>query len=159
MEIKAEALERARKIKLVIFDVDGVMTDGGIYVGPAGELYKPFNCKDGLGITLAHRSGLRTAIITGRESKQLAYRAGELHITEVMQGHRNKRGAYKELKERQGLTDEEMPSPFGAKHSGGMFSAPKSEAGADATRRPRGRKTQGEAAADVPRHRHHKAGS
>ena len=108
MEIKAEALERARKIKLVIFDVDGVMTDGGIYVGPEGELYKPFNCKDGLGITLAHRSGLRTAIITGRESKQLAYRAGELHITEVMQGHRNKRGAYKELKERQGLTDEEI---------------------------------------------------
>ena len=108
MEIKAEALRRAKKIKLVIFDVDGVMTDGGIYVGPEGELYKPFNCKDGLGITLAHRSGLRTAIITGRESKQLAYRAGELHITEVMQGHRNKRGAYKELKERQNLTDEEI---------------------------------------------------
>ena len=108
MEIKAEALRRAKKIKLVIFDVDGVMTDGGIYVGPEGELYKPFNCKDGLGITLAHRSGLRTAIITGRESKQLAYRAGELHITEVMQGHRNKRGAYKELKERQNLADEEI---------------------------------------------------
>ena len=52
MEIKAEALARAKKIKLVIFDVDGVMTDGGIYVGPEGELYKPFNCKDGLGITL-----------------------------------------------------------------------------------------------------------
>ena len=108
MEIKAEALERAKKIKLIIFDVDGVMTDGGIYVGAEGELYKPFNCKDGLGITLAHRSGLRTAIITGRESKQLAYRAGELHITEVMQGHRNKRGAYKELKDRQGLTDAEI---------------------------------------------------
>ena len=100
--------ERAARVKLVIFDVDGVMTDGGIYVGPEGELYKPFNCKDGLGITLAHRSGLRTAIITGRESKQLAYRAGELHITEVMQGHRNKRGAYKELKERQNLADEEI---------------------------------------------------
>ena len=108
MEIKAEAFERAKKIKLVIFDVDGVMTDGGIYVGPQGELFKPFNCKDGLGITLTHRAGLRTAIITGRESAQLAYRAGELHITEVMQGHRNKRGAYKELKERQNLRDEEI---------------------------------------------------
>ena len=108
MEIKAEALERAKKIKLVIFDVDGVMTDGGIYMGPQGELFKPFNCKDGLGITLTHRVGIRTAIITGRDSAQLAHRAGELHITEVMQGHRDKRRAYRELKERQGLKDEEI---------------------------------------------------
>jgi len=108
METKGDAIERAAKIRLIIFDVDGVLTDGGIYMGENGELFKPFNCRDGLGITLAHRSGLKTAIITGRTSKQLANRAAELHITEVMQGQMNKRNAYKELKAKYGLRDEEM---------------------------------------------------
>ena len=57
MEIHSNALRAAKKIKLVILDVDGVLTDGGIYIGEKGELYKPFNCRDGLGITLAHRIG------------------------------------------------------------------------------------------------------
>lgn len=56
---------RAARVKLIIFDVDGVLTDGGIYVGPHGELFKPFHVRDGMGITLAHRAGLATAIITG----------------------------------------------------------------------------------------------
>ena len=60
--------ERAARVKLVIFDVDGVLTDGGIYVGQGGELFKPFHVRDGMGITLAHRAGLQTAIITGRAS-------------------------------------------------------------------------------------------
>lgn len=108
MEQKNGALERAKHIKLVIFDVDGVMTDGGIYIGESGELYKPFYCRDGLGITLAHRAGLKTAIITGRQSKQLAFRAGELHITEVFQGHLDKRSSYRALKEKLGLGDEQI---------------------------------------------------
>lgn len=108
MERSTQAIERAKQIRLVIFDVDGVLTDGGIYIGPAGELYKPFFCRDGLGITLAHRAGLKTAIITGRESAQVAYRARELHISEVFQGNPDKRAAYRELKERTGCQDHEI---------------------------------------------------
>ena len=108
MEQKSGALERAVRIKLVIFDVDGVLTDGGIYIGEAGELYKPFFCRDGLGITLAHKAGLKTAIITGRQSKQVAFRARELKISEVFQGSLDKRMAYQQLKERTGLQDAEI---------------------------------------------------
>ncbi len=108
MEEKYSARRKAQHVKLIIMDVDGVLTDGGIYIGAEGELYKPFFCRDGLGITLAHRAGLRTAIITGRISKQVAYRAQELHISEVFQGHSDKRAAYKELKQKSGLADEEI---------------------------------------------------
>ena len=83
MEFTADALERAKNIKMVIFDVDGVLTDGGIYIGEKGELYKSFFCRDGMGITLWHRAGLQTAIITGRESVMLANRAKELKIGAV----------------------------------------------------------------------------
>ncbi|MDD6382770.1 KdsC family phosphatase [Mitsuokella sp.] len=108
MEFTAEAIDCAKKVRLIIFDVDGVLTDGGIYVGTEGELFKPFFCRDGLGITIAHRSGLKTAIITGRESQQLLHRAQELHITEVFQGKLDKRSAYRELKKRLNLADEEI---------------------------------------------------
>ena len=108
MEFTAEAIRRAERVRLIIFDVDGVLTDGGIYIGPDGELFKPFFCRDGLGITLAHRAGLKTAIITGRESEHLRYRAKELHITEVYQGNLDKRAAYADLKAKLGLADEEI---------------------------------------------------
>ena len=108
MEFTAEAIRRAERVRLIIFDVDGVLTDGGIYIGPDGELFKPFFCRDGLGITLAHRAGLKTAIITGRESEHLRYRAKELHITEVYQGNLDKRAAYADLKAKIGLADEEI---------------------------------------------------
>ncbi|MBO6258141.1 MAG: HAD hydrolase family protein [Succinivibrio sp.] len=108
MEIKQDAEKKAQKVKLIIFDVDGVLTDGGIYIGENGELYKPFFCRDGLAITLCRKAGLKTAIITGRNSKQLAYRAKELKIDEVFQGHMDKRAAYRQLKERTGFADEEI---------------------------------------------------
>ncbi|MCR5757065.1 MAG: HAD-IIIA family hydrolase [Selenomonas sp.] len=108
MEIHSNALKAAKKIKMVILDVDGVLTDGGIYIGETGELYKPFNCRDGLGITLAHKQGIKTAIITGRCSKQVAFRAQELNISEVFQGNTDKREAYNELKQHTGLRDEEI---------------------------------------------------
>lgn len=66
------ATERAKRVRLIIFDVDGVLTDGGIYIGPDGELFKAFYCRDGMGITLARKAGLKTAIITGRTSQQLS---------------------------------------------------------------------------------------
>ena len=108
MEFQEDALERAKRVKLIIFDVDGVLTDGGIYIGADGELFKPFFCRDGLGLTLAHRAGPQTAIITGRQSEHLRYRAKELHITEVYQGNLDKREAYRDLKAKLGLADEEI---------------------------------------------------
>lgn len=108
MKISEDAYERAKKIQLIIFDVDGVLTDGGIYIGAGGELFKSFHCHDGFGITVAQRAGLKTAILTGRESVCTSNRAKELGITAVKQGHMNKRGAYKELKAEFNLRDEEI---------------------------------------------------
>ncbi len=108
MRISEDAFERAKKVQLVIFDVDGTLTDGGIYIGAGGELFKAFHCHDGFGITVAHSAGLKTAILTGRESSCTANRAKELGITAVKQGHMDKRGAYKELKAEFNLRDEEI---------------------------------------------------
>lgn len=108
MKISEDAFERAAKVKLVIFDVDGTLTDGGIYIGERGELFKAFHCHDGFGIKAAHEAGLLTAIITGRESPCTANRAAELGITAVKQGYMNKRGAYKDLKAELNLRDEEI---------------------------------------------------
>ena len=108
MEQMSEALERAGKIRLVVFDVDGVLTDGGIYIGREGELYKSFFCRDGLGISLARQNGLTTAVITGRKSPHVETRCRELHIDAVWQGCMDKRVAYRELKEKFGMEDDDI---------------------------------------------------
>ena len=108
MEFFENAFDKATKIKLVICDVDGTLTDGGIYIGESGELFKAFNCRDGFGITVAKKFGLQTAIITGRTSAITLNRAKELGISAVKQGQMNKRKAYEELKAEFNLTDEEI---------------------------------------------------
>ena len=108
MKISGDAIERAQRVKLIIFDVDGVLTDGGIYHGGHGELFKRFHCRDGFGITLAHSCGLKSAIITGRTSAMTSWRAAELKISAVIQGQMNKRDAYKQIKAQFGLNDEEI---------------------------------------------------
>ena len=108
MKISSDAMERARKIKLIIFDVDGVLTDGKIYMGVNGEIMKAFNCRDGFGISNAQKVGLKTAIITGRSSPCTANRARELGIDSIKQGQMNKRNAYNELKAEFNLTDEQI---------------------------------------------------
>jgi len=78
----------ARRIRLVCFDVDGVLTDGGIILGDAAgsrvEL-KRYDIQDGLGVVLLRQAGIRTAIITGHESQSVALRADELHVDDVIQ--------------------------------------------------------------------------
>ena len=108
MKISGDAFERAKKIKLIIFDVDGVLTNGKIYYGENGEFFKAFNCRDGFGITAAHKFGLKTAIITGRSSIFTAKRAEYLGISSVKQNCMNKRNAYKEVKAEFNLADEEI---------------------------------------------------
>lgn len=108
MYLTEDAYNRAKKIKMIILDVDGVLTDGSIAIGQDGELFKSFNVRDGLGITLAQKHGIKTAIITGRKSKMLAYRAKELKINAFYQDKKNKIPAYRELQQEFNLQPEEI---------------------------------------------------
>ncbi|MDP5071143.1 MAG: HAD hydrolase family protein [Congregibacter sp.] len=89
--------ERARQIKLLALDVDGVLTDGRITYGNSGEELKSFNIKDGLGIKLMQRSGIEVVIITGRQSLIVERRATELGIGTIIQGREDKLQALQEL--------------------------------------------------------------
>lgn len=89
--------ENAKNIKLLLLDVDGVMTDGRIVMGATGELCKNFSAMDGLGITLAQANGLQIGIITGRTSQIVANRAAELHIELLYQGVSNKAEVLKQI--------------------------------------------------------------
>ena len=81
---------RAKLIRLMAFDVDGVMTDGGLYLSDSGEEFKRFNALDGHGLKMLHASGVEIAIITGRTSRCVAARAQNLGIQHVFQGAENK---------------------------------------------------------------------
>ncbi len=82
--------ERCRRLKLVLSDVDGVMTDGTVLLLPDGLDAKAFNIRDGLGIVLAQRAGLKLGLISGRSSESVARRAAELRMAVVRQGVRDK---------------------------------------------------------------------
>lgn len=99
--------EKAKKIKLVIFDVDGVLTDGGIILDGDNNEYKKFNVRDGHGIKLLQRAGVEVALITGRYSRVVEKRATELGIREVYQRCLKKTEAYEELLGKLALGDEE----------------------------------------------------
>jgi 3-deoxy-D-manno-octulosonate 8-phosphate phosphatase (KDO 8-P phosphatase) len=79
-----------RQIKLIVMDVDGVLTDGKLYIGADGNEYKSFNVKDGMGISIAKAEGIKFAIISGRNSKAVEKRAQELGIEYVYQGVKDK---------------------------------------------------------------------
>ena len=85
------------RIKLLALDVDGVLTDGTIYMGCDGEMLKGFNAKDGMGISYAIRSGLKVCLITGRKSEIVRSRAAELGITYVLEGVKDKAEALRML--------------------------------------------------------------
>lgn len=78
--------ERARAVRLLVLDVDGVLTDGTLYFAAGGEELKAFNIQDGLGIKLLQANGVEVAIVTGRSSPALALRARELGIARMFQG-------------------------------------------------------------------------
>jgi 3-deoxy-D-manno-octulosonate 8-phosphate phosphatase (KDO 8-P phosphatase) len=89
-----DAADRAKRVELILMDVDGVLTDGQILLIPSGaggvQEVKTFNVQDGVGITFAHRAGLRTGLLTGRWSESTLARAKELGIELVEQGSHNK---------------------------------------------------------------------
>src|ERR1700704_7007170 len=93
----ADALERARRVKLMLFDVDGTLTDGNLWYGPSGEEIKAFHSFDGLGLKLLAESGVQLALLSGRNSPAVAIRAVELGIEHVLQGIEDKRASYEAL--------------------------------------------------------------
>jgi 3-deoxy-D-manno-octulosonate 8-phosphate phosphatase (KDO 8-P phosphatase) len=96
---------KAADVKLVIFDVDGVLTNGGLFFGDSGEEYKMFNSKDGHGMKMLQDSGVHIAIITGRSSNVVTQRMINLGVEHVFQGVVDKNIAYQELKAQLGIND------------------------------------------------------
>ena len=103
---------RAEKVKLLLMDVDGTMTDGRIYfhLRPGGNVYetKGFDSRDGLGIRLAHQSGLRTGIISGRSSPAVEHRVKDLGIEFLQEGMSEKIEPYEKILRAAQLSDEEV---------------------------------------------------
>ncbi len=96
-------VERASRIKAIVFDVDGVLTDGSLWYGPSGESMKRFDVKDGHGMVLARLTGLPVALLTARSSPIVEIRATELKLAKVFQGRREKGPAFEELAQELGF--------------------------------------------------------
>lgn len=101
-------LEKASKVKLVIFDVDGVLTTGNLNYRPDGTESKTFNVYDGMGLRMLLKSGVDIAIITARQSEVVAKRMRDLEIKYVYQGCNDKVVPYEELKEKLNCNDEQI---------------------------------------------------
>jgi 3-deoxy-D-manno-octulosonate 8-phosphate phosphatase (KDO 8-P phosphatase) len=97
------AEERAKRVRLVVLDVDGVLTDGRLYYGPEGEAFKAFDVRDGHGIKMLLARQIDVAILSARNSPIVARRALELGITRVLQGRGNKAAGFDELLRDAGL--------------------------------------------------------
>jgi len=96
-------LRLQREIRLLILDVDGVLTDGSLFMGDAGEQYKAFHSRDGHGIRMAQQGGLEVAILTGRDSQVVVHRMRDLGVRHLLQGRRDKGEALDELLNRTGF--------------------------------------------------------
>jgi 3-deoxy-D-manno-octulosonate 8-phosphate phosphatase (KDO 8-P phosphatase) len=101
--VAADARERARRVRLMLFDVDGVLTDGRLWYGPAGEELKCFDAHDGHGLRMLQEAGIAVGLLSGRASPAVAVRAAELGIAHVVQGAADKRAAFEALLGQLGL--------------------------------------------------------
>ena len=108
MTASDRAEQRARKVRLLCVDVDGVLTDAGMYYGPDGEVLKKFNTRDGMGLARLREAGVAVAIISGEDSAIVHARAAKLKIDDVFCGAANKRDAIDELCARHGLGLDEV---------------------------------------------------
>lgn len=98
-----DALARAKRVRLMLFDVDGVLTDGRLWYGPSGEALKAFSVLDGHGIKLLLQSGVAVGLLSGRSSPAVTQRAAELGIAHVLQGIDDKLAAFESLAARLGI--------------------------------------------------------
>src|SRR5690349_11457064 len=104
--MREDLKERARAVRLAIFDVDGVMTDGTLYIGPEGESFKACNILDGHGLKMLQGAGIAVAIISGRSSRAVEHRAKELGIAHVAQGVGDKVAEFEKLATKLGVAHE-----------------------------------------------------
>jgi 3-deoxy-D-manno-octulosonate 8-phosphate phosphatase (KDO 8-P phosphatase) len=104
----ADLLQRASRVRLLVLDVDGVLTDGTLYFSATGEEIKAFNIQDGLGVKLLRASGVEVAIISGRRSAALERRAENLGVNRLLQGIEDKLAAFTELADALGLTPDRI---------------------------------------------------
>jgi len=102
-----DILEKAKNIKVVIFDIDGVLTDGSLFIGDDGQEYKAFNSRDGHGLKMLQNNGVLVAIITGRTSEVVKHRIRDLGIKHVYQGQHDKTIAFRDLLETLDISAEE----------------------------------------------------
>jgi len=100
--------EKAKKIRLLICDVDGVLTDGSLFFGDDGQEYKAFNSLDGHGIKMLQEIGIEIAIITGRTSKVVLHRMKNLSVSIIYQGQSNKLIGYQQLLDELSIQPEEI---------------------------------------------------
>jgi 3-deoxy-D-manno-octulosonate 8-phosphate phosphatase (KDO 8-P phosphatase) len=107
-DVADELLTKAANIRLVLFDVDGVLTDGRLYFSDSGDEIKSFHSRDGLGIYLLLQSGVEVGIITARQSGLVAHRARDLKIKHLYQGNKDKFPAYVELCKKLDLTPSQV---------------------------------------------------
>ena len=108
MEDISSIERRASRIKLLLMDCDGVLTDGRLWLLEEEGEHKSFNTHDGLGLTLFHRAGLRSGIISGRSSPSVERRARELGVEFLRQGHADKIEAFKEILKQAGVDESEV---------------------------------------------------
>ncbi len=100
-----EVLKRAQKVKLLLLDVDGILTDARIIVDASGQEIKHFCVVDGMGIKLLQRAGVEVGLLSSRISPPVGYRARELGIDLIIQGELDKKALYEDILEKRGLTD------------------------------------------------------
>lgn len=100
--------EKAARIRLVLFDCDGVLTDGGLYVTPEGEEMRRFDVYDGYGVTMLQAEGVRVGLVTGKESASTNARAKYLKLDPIRTGRFDKLEAVKEIIDETGLSPEEV---------------------------------------------------
>jgi 3-deoxy-D-manno-octulosonate 8-phosphate phosphatase (KDO 8-P phosphatase) len=105
MTISADIANRAKGVRLILLDVDGVLTDGTVYIGSSGEELKGFSIRDGWAIQIARRHGVEIGLLSGRPSKATTRRADELGLVIVVQTGPDKRQAYADLISRHGFDD------------------------------------------------------
>lgn len=108
MEDPTSVARRAARVKLLLMDCDGVLTDGRIWVLENGDDQKGFNTHDGLGLDLLHRSGIKSGIISGRRSSAVEQRAQALRVAYLRQGCENKVAAFEEILAEAGLTQSDV---------------------------------------------------
>jgi 3-deoxy-D-manno-octulosonate 8-phosphate phosphatase (KDO 8-P phosphatase) len=106
--MEKKVVEKMRKVKMLLLDVDGVMTDGRIVMDSQGRELKHFNVRDGHGLVMVQRHGISVGILTGRKSDVVEHRARDLKITEVYQGALNKKEVFEKILEKNHLKPEDI---------------------------------------------------